>query len=608
MHSACSLAADSIIQKPLDCERYRHYQQSVRTESFAEVDQNLFSPPESPSVSTTSSQTQSLPIYFASDIRSIRPRASSNLVSAPPELSFISECSQEPSATFSERDYYSDVQLITDLPINDLDDGLHIMERGKLGMSRASRESSFEPDTVQAEVESLLVNVPRFAVPKSSSDRRSISLSPTPSPPPTPTAEASQSSSVDTSSLRQIRRRNSGLLPTPPKDLVQRKTSVSTKEEQVISDKAKGPTPQANVSISSIANIAPHRKRSRPSLLDDLSMSPGHLSLAEQRLDRKKASSTKLAEQESPELYPGTMSGPNLGKTVRPSSSSEQIKVVSRTAAISHNSYARLPLSGPKRRASLTLPIMESIIDEALQPACTGHRKRSLTSAMQARPSNAALVSLSGQTQDLPSQEIETQATASRPRKSRSSSGTHKRTESHAATISINPSVQTVAYIPAAPLLVNKSKGEERTDFASRSRSTTPDFEPPASLSRVLQDIPVSHVQQGQICFKSGKGKGKLQEGENSQDPLPVAKLSSATLGNGSSNELIRAGAVTLPPRLGSPSQSVSRSRRSSSIGQSDLRESDSIEASPATQARAMQREGRRARTAVNYQEPSLAK
>lgn len=596
------------------------------------------------------------------------------IVSAPPDLSYISEGSAEANVTAVEHIHYDDEIEYSEYAeqrgdeVNEQDIGRggplqasHLSQaldrdafchgvdgdvdgdQDEEGLSydeveaflqahaAASRQSSVEPEYVQEEIEALLVAESPLTIQGSEEDS-TCRKEPKGTREKPLNLQGIETPTVASSAPSQHRRRNSGVLPPPPRDLQSNASATSRKigtdapttsgrmirrksRERLSSD-----SPEASKAIEQpppplppvppiVATVS--RKRSRPSLLDDLGVSPSQLSLSSLTTSTASQSSRRRDRSPSPANPSVDAStseeGSSLGRTVRHSNSVGSLRDLAREGG-THPTTDPAALTSP-RRASSAILHGNAVAEKAT--SVTTQRKRSIHSSMQGRPAGSTLVTLDGQTQMKSSGNREgsqqgqsgpaiTSSTQTATLKKRRSAPSLTGTTSSTQSVRTSSKSGTTVSLPAA------SAAQISSALSKPRRSTTPEVEPPLVASTVarsrvvLSETAPATISQPRTVTSTNDKRTSTATSRPTKDRSKAEKDQVAD-GPGDENVLVNAVPCNPPEHEGGARDGSSSCL---DVSASSSSANNSTSSAPPVQ----QREGRRARSQVSYQEPSLNK
>ena len=348
---------------------------------------------------------------------------------------------------------------------------------------------------------------------------------------------------------------------------------------------------------------------SHSSLLKDLSVSPGHLTINQflEVAECKTDGSYALLEANAKESHisnTSLTSNTTIGIKDRQSTDSDLPRTKSQSVLVPKSSAEELDPSEVKHRASTALATIRGNAVNRKDPlAQAANRKRSLTSAMQARPSDAPLVSLSGHTKRPVhlGEPVSCSKQTARPVSVSIRQGLHR---SSTSLTSRAPPCWQAEKNSVKP---DSGVGRSRARSFTHSRSTTPELEPPPYFSRVLKDI--TAIASPQVSHPT---KGKEKEKQKDEESA-WRKAQQTTPQNLSAREQ-KANKDLLsaqPMSMEAEQEDSQNELHSATLTVGNGSESWAglyTGTQPSKESGVTQRDGRRARTAVNYQEPSLAK
>lgn len=359
---------------------------------------------------------------------------------------------------------------------------------------------------------------------------------------------------------------------------------------------------------------APSSPPRRPSLLDDLGISPDSLSInsigdiAVRRI--RENSPTLVLQEATPPATQEKLSSAatDLGRTIRTSASTESLARAAASNGLLAPNIASQRSSEQRSRNTGDKPAGSA--GSIAKPP----RKGPLVGAMQGRPVSTSLVSLSGhivpegeslkESKEMP-EPASTTAEAAKPKVRRGASVIHRRLSSKTAEPSVGSPTSHVSDASetgstSSVLDVDVSRS------TARARSTTPETEPP-SIASVLQDISPASLQQQAVSSETARpSKGKNVKEKVSKESIVVKQRVSRENVNGESRPRSKS-IVSSEESARVQEKNIKDTQSQETVSETSVASLSESQENSAPAATAM-REGRRARGAVNYQEPSLSK
>lgn len=529
------------------------------------------------------------------------------IVSANPDLSLIDEGSHEPSLTLSQRlggIGYDEEEDDPDGYYDNFAGELASNSQLQAGLSSSlrSRLSSVEPEDLAERIQDALVASPARTIPHR---QQNASLSPSPSmeslgrpdcAPESATLDTVSNDAEDT--IRQSRRRNSGVLPQPPQDVRQRSLSTSA-GSNVLHDLSLSPG-QLDLQFAKTA-------RSRSSIASDTLSVQSEGSLG--RTIRHSSFSTSLrASSASPEAVKSSKSSAGVSTSLRRRKSTPSLTMASSSVNILDQAFNSAKTVGTSSKARSHQSIASDGTDASGGSiASSSASRRQLVAGMQGRPTGGP-VSLT----------VPNTATSA-----------VKMVAGRAEKVSAPPIVTSVRRMstannakPVKTPWAQSGSSSNSNGKSGRSRSTTPDLPPPlgdGDYTPILQSMDAG-IAEGGGRVRSGRGSSPLTPMVFAGVAQPVSTVKPdkgkgkfcSTLAREKTQQdtiSVTGSETSLETALtdSRPQSQQSRQSRSSAVSPATSAQSTNAEELNTVDIMAS-REARRARSAVNYQEPSLSK